>query len=42
MVVVLSNAKDLVLVVLSNAKDLVLVVLSNAIAEHPRRGRTWF
>ena len=40
MVVVLSNAKDLVLVVLSNAKDLVLVVLSNAIAEHPRRGRT--
>ena len=41
MVVVLSNAKDLVLVVLSNAKDLVLVVLSNAIAEHPRRGRTW-
>jgi hypothetical protein len=41
LVVVLSNAKDLVLVVLSNAKDLVLVVLSNAIAEHPRRGRTW-
>ena len=26
-------------VVLSNAKDLVLVVLSNAIAEHPRRER---